>query len=319
MPVRPSDEPGTKGISRRSLIRMAPAAVVGGLLAGTAPRPAEAASRAATTVPPKTIAYVEVNNYEFYNVADYTLQGTSRPTFDMAMIFAANINYNSTKKQAYLHYNDRVGWILRNADTQIRPVQDAGIEVLLTVLGNHEGAGFANFANYGAADRFAAQLADAVSTYDLDGIDFDDEFADYGDNGTSDPNESSFVYLLEALRKRLGSDKLITFYNIGPSAEHLSYGGTEAGSLLDYAYNPYYGQWNPPQITGMAKARLGAAAVDLSQTSQDDAVSLADQTVDEGYGVYVTYNLTSTDQADYLSGITQALNGHDTIYREDAS
>ena len=47
--------------------------------------------------------------------------------------------------------------------------------VLLSVLGNHQGAGFANFTSFAQADAFAAQLADAVTTYGLDGIDFDDE------------------------------------------------------------------------------------------------------------------------------------------------
>lgn len=35
------------------------------------------------------------------------------------------------------------------------------------------GAGFANFANYAAADAFAAQLAEVVTALDWTGIDFD--------------------------------------------------------------------------------------------------------------------------------------------------
>ena len=63
------------------------------------------------------------------------------------------------------------------------------------------------------------QLEQVVNTYHLDGIDFDDEYAEYGKNGTPQPNNSSFIWLLQALRNRLGNDKLITFYNIVPAAE----------------------------------------------------------------------------------------------------
>ena len=53
-------------------------------------------------------------------------------------------------------------------------------KVLLSILGNHQGAGFANFTDYASADAFAADLEQVVKTYGLDGIDFDDEYAEYG-------------------------------------------------------------------------------------------------------------------------------------------
>lgn len=264
---------------------------------------------------PKTVVYVEVNNYDFRNVADYTLKGTNKPAFDLAMIFAANINYDTTKKKAYLYLNERVTETLQNAKTQIRPVQAKGTKVLLSILGNHQGAGFANFPSYQAADAFAKELAATVKKYRLDGIDLDDEWSEYGVNGTGQPNDFSFVYFIQALRHRLGKDKLITFYNIGPSGERTVYRGFKAGWLLDYAYNPYYGSWQPPQIPGMRQRQLGAAAVDLTTTDNALAVQMAQRTVRERFGIYVTYNLTDQDHSGYLSGITQALNGRKTVYQ----
>lgn len=263
---------------------------------------------------PKTVVYVEVNSNDFGNVADYTLAGSGAPVFDLAAIFAANINYDG--QNAYLYLNDRVTWTLENAQTQIRPVQARGTKVLLSILGNHQGAGFANFPSFAAADAFAKQLADAVTEYRLDGIDLDDEWAEYGNNGTPQPNDSSFIYLLTALRDRLGPNKLITFYNIGPSAAHTSYDGVDAGSLLDYAWNPYYGAWLPPAIPGMDASREGAAAVDLTQTSSATTTQLARRTADEGYGVFVTYNLVGGDQSARLSTFTRVLHGQDAVYQQ---
>ncbi|MGC3088850.1 chitinase, partial [Enterococcus faecalis] len=73
---------------------------------------------------------------------------------------------------------------------------------------------------------------------------------------------SSFIWLLQALRNRLGNDKLITFNNIGPAAANSS-ANPQMCSLIDYAWNPYYSTWNPPQLAGMPASRLGASAVEV--------------------------------------------------------
>ncbi|MEV7610516.1 endo-beta-N-acetylglucosaminidase H [Microbacterium sp. NPDC089320] len=296
---------------RRSIAGLgALATAAAGILAGTT----GAAAEEADAVEPKLAVYVEVNSNDLANVADYTLADSGDAAIDMAMIFAANINYDGEK--AYLHFNERVTETLENAETQIRPVQETGTEVLLSVLGNHQGAGFANFTSYAQADAFAAQLADAVTTYGLDGIDFDDEWTEYGVNGTPQPNAESFGWLATALRDRLGPDKIISLYAIGPTYTMTDFTLFDAANVLDYAWNPYYPTYDAPTVPGLDdRSRIGAAAIDLSQTSAATAADFATRTVADGYGVYVAYNLTATDQSAYLSGITQALKGEATEYR----
>lgn len=131
------------------------------------------ASRAVTTA-----VYIEVNHEDLATVGAFVREGVHRPVFDLAMIFAANINYDGCT--AYLHLNERVMETLRAAETQIRPLQRRGTKVLLSLLGNHEGAGFANFPTRHDADRFAAQVASVVHRYHLDGVDLDDEYSEYG-------------------------------------------------------------------------------------------------------------------------------------------
>ncbi|WP_219721980.1 endo-beta-N-acetylglucosaminidase H [Microbacterium aurantiacum] len=264
---------------------------------------------------PKRVVYVEVNSNDMSNVADYTLEGTLRPAFDIAVIFAANINYDTEKGAAYLHLNERVTETLENADSQIRPLQQRGTKVLLSVLGNHQGAGIANFTSREDAAAFADELAAVVDQYGLDGIDFDDEWSKYGENGTAQPNESSFVHLVDELRQRLGDDKLITLYNIGPAAEATEFDGIRAGDLLDYAWNPWYGSWDVPQIPGMDAGQLAAGAVDLTRTPQATAAAFAERTVEEGFGALVTYNLTAGDHSGYISSLTEPLTGHATAHR----
>lgn len=262
---------------------------------------------------PKGVCYVEVNNADIRNVGKYKLS-TGQQLFDIAIIFAANINYNTSTQKAELFFNNNVSNILNNKTTYIKPLQDKGIKVLLSILGNHQGAGFCNFPSQAAAQAFAQQLANAVNTYGLDGIDFDDEYAEYGNNGTGQPNASSFVYLVTALRELL-PNKIISFYYYGPAASRLSYNGVTVGSKINYSWNAIYGSYSVPNVPGLAKANLGPAAIDIQATSSSTAASLATQTVNNGYGIYLYYNLPNSDVHTYLSGISSNLyGGKTTVY-----
>ena len=155
-----------------------------------------------------------------------------------------------------------------------------------------------------------------MTTYGLDGIDFDDEWTNYGANGTPQPNAESFGWLATALRDRLGPDKIISLYAIGPTYTTTDFTLFDAASVLDYAWNPYYPTYDAPVVPGLEdRGLLGAAAIDLANTSAATAADFATRTVADGYGVYVAYNLTATDQSAYLSGITEALKGEATEYR----
>jgi len=299
-------------ISRRELLRnagLAAAAIGVSSVAASAgmARPAAAATKSG----PITTAYVEVNNYSIASVGNYVLASNGANVFDIGIIFAANINYDGTN--ASLYFNPQVQAVLDNAATEIAPLQASGIKVLLSILGNHQGAGFANFPDQETATAFAGQLADAVTTYGLDGIDFDDEYADYGTNGTGQPNAWSFPYLVQALRNDL-PDKIISLYFIGPSSTTLSYDGIVVGDLLNYSWNPYYGTWGVPAVPDMTTAQLAPAAIDIQSTSASTATSLAEQTVASGYGAYNTYNLPDTDVSQYLSSFTEPLYGSDAVY-----
>ncbi|RZS37630.1 glycosyl hydrolase family 18 (putative chitinase) [Herbihabitans rhizosphaerae] len=298
-------------MSRHRLTRIVlAAAAITAMVAGTPGTAAAATKTEPTKNGPTSLVYVEVNSNSMLNVGKYTLASDGSPVFDIAAIFAANINYDGSK--AYLHFNENVRKVLDGVETQVRPLQQKGIKVVLSILGNHQGAGFANFPSKEAAAAFATQLADAVAKYGLDGIDFDDEYADYGENGTPQPNESSFVYLVSALREKM-PDKLITFYNIGPSASRLVHDGVDVGTKFDYAANPYYGSWDPPGVS-LPKERLSPAAVHIGQTGDGNTTDLAKRTVNEGYGAFLTYDLTAGDKSGAISAFTRELYGSEAKY-----
>lgn len=261
---------------------------------------------------PTCVAYIEVNTNNLTNVGDYVLTDGSN-VFDIAIIFAANIDYTT---KAILYNNPQVQALLNDAAHNIVPLQQKGIKVLLSILGNHAGAGVSNFPTQAAAAAFAAQVRDEVNKYGLDGVDIDDEFADYqsGGNDTDSTNNNSIGWLLQALRSDLGPSKLITFYNIDPAATTLSNDPASIGGLLNYSWNPFYGSYSAPSIPGLGKAKLSPAAIQFGATSQSTAASFAKMTVSQGYGAYMTYDLAAGNSSAYISAFTKNLYGQSAIY-----
>jgi hypothetical protein len=108
---------------------------------------------------------------------------------------------------------------------------------------------------------------------------------------------------------------LISFYDIGPSSDSLATSGATIGAKLDYAWNPYYGTYSAPSIPGMTKDSLSPAAVDIKNTSSAVAAVLATRTVMDGYGVFMTYNLSAGDHSAYVTSFTRPLYGQSAVYR----
>ena len=255
---------------------------------------------------PIGVVYVEVNSNNILNSECYTLLNSGQQLFDIAIIFAANINYDVTHHRAVEFNNENVTKVLQNKTTYIKPLQDKGIKVLLTILGNHQGAGISNFTSRAAVIDFAKQLRDTVNFYGLDGVDFDDEYADYGNNGLPQPNDSSFTMLLAACRQFMPT-KLLTFYYYGPATNKLTYKGYDAGKFLNYSWNAIYGTYIPPIVPSLDKTKLAPAAIWIQNTPASTAKSLATRTKTDGYGAYLYYDLTNRNAVNYLSGISTAL------------
>ena len=96
----------------------------------------------------KNLCYIEVNNENPLNAGEYTLSN-GEPFFDIVSIFAANINLDSDGKP-YIYCNEQVTYVLHNADKIIRPLQEKGIKVHLSILGNHDDAGMRSLSEEGA-------------------------------------------------------------------------------------------------------------------------------------------------------------------------
>ncbi len=142
-------------------------------------------------------------------------------------------------------------------------------------------------------------------------------------------NDHSFCYFVSALRQLMPT-KLITLYFIGDAILHLSCATTahptpglsvtthlDIGTLIDFAWNPYYdGSFAPPGVDHMEKRQLSGAAVNCTSNSRETVADLARQTVSGGYGVFMWYNLTGTDASELLTAGSEILHNQKCVYSD---
>lgn len=206
-----------------------------------------------------THCFVEVNDENILNLGEYTMKKSGKPFFDVVSIFAANINQDAETGRVRVFCNDKVSFLLENADKYIRPLQAKGIKVTMTILGNHDEAGMGNLSEAAAKD-FAQELKAFLDIYGLDGIDFDDEYTKYNNSnpgpGFEKRSRANFARLVYECRQVFGN-KLIGVYEYGsldsPDGE---VEGVKVGDIVDYMTYGYYQNQNPNGAFGRQESHF---------------------------------------------------------------
>lgn len=260
---------------------------------------------------PKVMVYVEINDNNPLIGKSYHLgTNTTDPAFiDILNLFASNIHKDAAGYPT-LYFNDKMTRVLEPAPDDatggfhkyIKPLQDAGIKVCLTSLGDWQGIGVANL-NADQADRFADILVYAVDRYGLDGINFDDEYANY-----TSTLSGSYSRVIKALRAKLDQKfgtgtKLITVFQWG------NYGQIDAtaGAMIDYADQGSFGAGSFPTssvISGVTKDRWMPMALNLgnnfSALNLTTIKNNASKTKTQGYGGMMCFNMRRANDVNPL-------------------
>lgn len=256
---------------------------------------------------PMISVYVETNDVNPLNAGDYYFEDTGESFFDIVELFASNIVSENVYglKSPVLTLNDKLTNILENGGVEkyVRPLQEYGIKVNLTVIGHHSGIGLANM-NDTQADQFATILAYVVEKYGLDGIGLNDEYADYPSGSV---NDTSFSRIIMRLRELMPEDKMITVFDWG----YTSSISDEAAACIDYAYHGYYGSYvTMSGIAGMNKERWSPMSYNLGQyIPQSTVQNYAVRCKNGGYGAIMMFNLRTRDNRDSLPAFQAIADG----------
>lgn len=250
-----------------------------------------ALTRGVSVKTPKLTTYIETNDINPLNMGEYYFTGTEANkdyVVNHVILFASNIR--GTASTVQLFHNPNQTYILNNRNTLVKPLQDKGIKVLLGLLGDHTGVGFANLTS-SQITSFANQVADCIEANGLDGVDFDDEYAEYGKiSGTPSPSGANFSALITALRahpKMVG--KLITAFHYGYA------GGFNQNALnaIDYMWPNFgYGYGAP---TGFSNSKWASMSIQYTQ-GYPNARQIQSASKSYGdYGAIMMFNVREYD------------------------
>lgn len=259
-------------------------------------------TKAAVDDSPIVTVYVETNDVNPLNAGDYEMPDGST-LFDIVELFAANIRdttINSVNEPT-LFLNNHLAPLLQNGAnaTYVAPLQAKGQAVLLTVLGDHTGMGVGNLSAT-QQYQFANILAWAVIKYGLDGIGFDDEYADYSGSLVSNSYGNIISYL-----KALLPWCIVTVFDIGNTSQISS----SVGAQIDYSYFPYFGYYNTYNgISGITADRHAPYCLNLGSSYY--YVSYYSGLVKtNGYGAIMCFNLRTVSDKNPLTTLQNISNG----------
>lgn len=239
----------------------------------------------------ETFLYFEVNDTNPLNALQFRMED-GRYLWNYVCLFAANINYDREKGEVYVFCNPQVQYILDHSEEILQPLRKRGIKVLLGLLGNHDESGLAQLSDIGARE-FALKLKAICDAYQLDGVNFDDEYSNYPD--LSNP---LFTYPSTAAgsrlmfeTKKLMPDKYVTTFQYGSMGGSDYVDGVPAGEWLDIAIANYGGVGYPR--AGMTNANCSGASVEMARGGSI-SVSYAQRVKEGDYGYFMVFALWAT-------------------------
>ena len=258
-----------------------------------------------------TAVYVETNDVNPLNAKDYYVEYNLEniPFFDILELFASNIHKEpySSPVRPCLYLNDKLTNVLENggATTYVRPLKNAGIKVLLTVLGDWQHIGVANMDDT-QQHQFANILAWAVEKYGLDGIGFDDEYADYPYGSLV---SGSFGNIITLLRGLIGTDKIITVFDWGNTHQISAADAANVNYVYHGSFGQYYGLSNC-NVAGTTAAKWFPYSLNLGQTYNSVTVqSNTARVLNDGYAGVMMFNLRKRNDVDPLPVLQAIANG----------
>lgn len=269
-----------------------------------------AGTRAVSAKTPKLTTYIETNDINPLNMGNYYFTGTDPKDYvvDHVILFASNIR--GTVSTVQLYHNPNQSYILNNRNTLVKPLQDKGIKVLLGLLGDHTGVGFANLTS-AQVISFADQVADCVYDNELDGVDFDDEYAEYGKiSGTPSPSGTNFSLLITTLRANPKmSGKLITAFHYGYAQSF----NQAAKNAIDYMWPDFGTDWIAP--SGFPDSKW--ASMSIQYTGGFPSAGQIQEAADyyDGYGAIMMFNVRNYDASGTMNNFASRVwNGKTVSY-----
>lgn len=243
------------------------------------------------------VFYVNTSTYQPLIADVYGIQKINQIDYTQALhnigsivnLRIVTMDYESATGRALLNLSSDIRDVLEKADKFIRPLQEHGRKVCLSIENGNKGFGFCNLNDMQLAD-FVQQVKNVVELYRLDGINLWDKVSTYNKEGMFAMNTVSYPKLIKALRDAL-PEKLLTVVDKGEATEYFydvnRCGGIEVGRYIDYAWHAYdsgkevvqiiepwdaehpYSEYTRKPIIGLAPECYGSLVIPLYEKGEN--------------------------------------------------
>ena len=206
------------------------------------------------------VFYINTNDFQPLLAQDYIMRkklarGTTVAWYDavgnIINLRTVMLDYDAAIGRALLNLGNDMRYVLDHAVKYIRPLQEHGSKVCISIEGSGKGLGFCNLTDGQIVD-FVAQVKTVVEEFGIDGINLWDRGSEYGKEGMPAMNTASYPKLIKALREALGGEKLltVTVYEEPTSTfwDTQATGGIAVGDYIDYAWSGYNRESEVPQL-----------------------------------------------------------------------
>lgn len=259
----------------------------------------------------QTVLFFEVNDTNPLNALQFQMED-GRYLWNYVVLFAANINYDSEKGEVYIYCNDQVQYILDHNEEIIQPLRKRGIKVLISILGNHDESGLAQLSEIGAK-QFARKVKDLCEAYNLDGVNYDDEYSDSPDLSnplfTSPSYEAGSRLIFET--KKAMPDKTILSYQYGACVGQDYFDGIPCNEWLDIVVGDYGRAGRP--YAGMTLANCSANSYEMAR-GYSISLSKAQEHAASDYGYVMVFGLWAANKQGNQSQFTSMDNLAQGLY-----
>ena len=236
----------------------------------------------------KGYLFFEVNDTNPLNAFSFELEN-GKLLWDVVVLFAANINYDSEAGRPRIQCNPNVQFLLDNNETYLQPLRKRGIKVLLGLLGNHDMSGLAQLSKQGAKD-FAREVAQYCKAFNLDGVNYDNEYSKNPDlnNPALAPESEEAAARLCYETKQAMPDKLVTVYDLSYMYGVESVDGVDVKEWIDIVV-PDYGRRAYPKGNLTYKECAGAAMEFNRGSGTDLTEDEAHNLINKGWGWFMGF------------------------------
>lgn len=261
----------------------------------------------------RNVIYIDTKDTNPLNFLELRLEDGSMMA-DAVVLFAGNVNWDGRNQEVILNNNGCTQGLLDQTETYIQPLRRAGIKVLLGLLPNHDGSGVANLSEYGAVE-YSKTLANAVLKYKLDGISFDDEWADYGPlsgewfESPSPTAASRLIYHVKQTMKEIvpWDTYTMVYYYGNISAALPSYNGVQPGKFVDICVADYP-VGAAATLMGGTKEQCSGGSLEMNEgrgTNPDQAATIKKR----GYGWMMWFSYNPVRKPDNVKALQTAAKG----------